>query len=74
MARDNRQALVAADRKRLREWIEADDGDTTGSSLPACSAQAETLHARIAPDPNEGSDEAREALHPSASLRLPPLG
>ena len=74
MARVNRPALVAANRKPLREWIEADYGDTTCSALPACSAQAQTLHARIALDPNEGSNEACEALAPPAGLRLPPLG
>lgn len=67
--------IPAAPRKTLPEWIACDDGDTTGLARPACSAQAETLHAAIVAGAQGGaSGGAREPLHPPAGLRLAPLG
>lgn len=74
MPRGNSAAIPAAPRKMLLEWIENDDGNTTGSTLPACSAQAQGLHARIFLDPNKGRGEGPEPLQPPPGLGLPPLG
>jgi hypothetical protein len=67
-------AIPAAPRKALLAWIEHDDDDTTGHTQPACSKQAEALHARILLDAAIGSDPAAEPLQPPSGLRLPPLG
>lgn len=74
MARRNRAAIPPTPRKSLTEWIETDDGDTDGFSLPPCSPQARLLHARIAQDPHDGPNAIREPLLPPLSLALPPLG
>ena len=67
-------AIPAAPRKTLREWIEADDGDTPDTLRPACSAKTQALHARVALDPNDDRGGTREPLVAPAGLRLPPLG
>jgi hypothetical protein len=69
-----RAPIPAALRKTLLEWIESDDGDTTSFTPPACSPQAQLLHAWFALDPRDGTAEVREPLQPPAGLRLPPLG
>ena len=40
-------AIPAAPRKTLLEWIEHDDGNTTGFPQPPCSAQAQALSAGV---------------------------
>lgn len=74
MLRDKGAAIPATPRMTLLEWIELDDGDTTGFTHPACSSQAQALHARIVLAPNDGKSEAHELLQPPSRLRLPPLG
>lgn len=74
MARRAGTAIPPAPRKTLRQWIEADDGDTTSFASPACSARAQALHAQIASGPNTHPGEFGEPLHPPCALRLPPLG
>lgn len=73
MPSSNRAAIPAASRKSLIEWIE-NDGNSTDISKPACSSQAQALHARILSDPSDGSRETPEPLASSPGLRLPPLG
>ncbi|WP_083554578.1 hypothetical protein [Novosphingobium sp. NDB2Meth1] len=58
-------------RKTLLEWIETDDGDTSGDARPVCSASQQALHANLAGAP-EGS--GHEPLTPPAGLFLAPLG
>ena len=74
MPRSQSAAITAAPRKTLLEWIEHDDGNTTGFPQPPCSAQAQALHARILFDPANHQAEAPEPLQPPAGLRLAPLG
>lgn len=74
MARRTDAAIPPAPRKTLMEWIESDNGDTTGFTRPACSRQATALHARIAQDPGVGNTEDLEPLAPPSGLRLAPLG
>ncbi|MCF8708682.1 hypothetical protein ACH37Y_17970 [Sphingomonas paucimobilis] len=74
MPRSQSAAIPAAPRKTLLEWIEHDDGNTTGFPQPPCSAQAQALHARILFDPANHKAEAPEPLQPPAGLRLAPLG
>ncbi|MDF0490412.1 hypothetical protein PX554_19980 [Sphingomonas sp. H39-1-10] len=74
MARRNRAAIPPEPRKSLLEWIESDDGDSTGSTPPACSRQAQSLHARILADPAHDRGETPEPLAPPSGLRLAPLG
>ena len=73
MARRNSAAIPAAPRKTLLEWIEHDDGNTTGFSQPPCSAQMQALHARILLGPIDKS-ETGERLQPPSGLQLAPLG
>ena len=73
MVRGAPPPIPSAPRKTLLQWIEHDDGDTTGSTTPRCSFQAQALHQRIVPDPEERGIAA-EALDPPAGLRLAPLG
>ena len=74
MPRSQSAAIPAAPRKTLLEWIEHDDGNTTGFPQPPCSAQAQALHARTLFDPATPKAEAPEPLQPPAGLRLAPLG
>lgn len=74
MSRRSRAAIPAAPRMTLLQWIEHDDGNTTGSSQPACSAQVQALHARIILAPPGGGSDASEPLQPPSGLLLPPLG
>ncbi|MFC6910889.1 hypothetical protein ACFQGS_18750, partial [Novosphingobium lubricantis] len=63
MPRSQSAAIPAAPRKTLLEWIEHDDGNTTGFPQLPCSAQALALHAQILPEvPHKG--EAAEPLQP----------
>lgn len=74
MPRRQSAAIPATPRKTLLEWIEFDDGDTTRFSQPACSSQAQALHAQIVPDPKDGTGEPSEPIAPPPGLRLAPLG
>ena len=47
MAKADRAPIPAAPRKTLLEWIDHDDGDTTGTTQPACSADVQSLHAAL---------------------------
>ena len=73
MPQRKRAAIPAAPRKSLIEWIE-NDGNSTDISQPACSSQAQALHARILSDPSNGNRETPEPLASPSGLRLPPLG
>lgn len=67
-----RAAIPPAPRKTLLEWIDIDDGHTTGTTQPACSAKVQALHAQIlAPCRSIGFTEP---LEPPPGLRLAPLG
>lgn len=74
MSRPPSAAIPAAPRKTLLDWIEHDDGNSTGFPEPSCSAQSRALHARILLDPHNGKTETAEPLQPSPGLRLAPLG
>lgn len=74
MPRPNGAAIPAAPRMTLLEWIETDDGITTGPSQPPCSRQAQAIHAQIMVARHAHPDEATESLQPPSDLRLPPLG
>ena len=74
MARKTSAAIPPAVRKSLAEWIEHDDGNTTGSTPPACSRQAAALHARVLFADSDGRTKAPRPLPPPPGLRLPPLG
>jgi hypothetical protein len=65
-------AIPAAPRKTLLEWIDHDDGDTSGTAQPACSDKVRALHAQIALAPDASG--AAERLQPPTGLRLAPLG
>ncbi len=73
MPASKRAAIPAATRKSLIEWIE-NDGNSTDISKPACSSQAQALHARILSDPGDGNRETPEPLACPPGLCLPPLG
>lgn len=66
-------AIPPAPRKTLLQWIEDDDGEASLSAAPVCSAQAQSLHARLFLEPAEEKG-ATDWLQPAAGLRLPPLG
>ncbi|PTD15880.1 hypothetical protein CV103_21340 [Sphingomonas fennica] len=74
MALARGSAIAPTPRKTLLQWIEFDDGDPTGFTHPACSPQAQALHARIVLDPHEARGDPCEPLQPPSGLRLPPLG
>ena len=74
MARSTSPAIPPAVRKSLAEWIEYDDGNTTGSTPPACSRQAQALHALVLIADSDGRGKAPRPLAPPQGLRLPPLG
>ncbi len=74
MARSTSTAIPPAVRKSLAEWIEHDDGNTTDFTPPACSRQAQALHARILIVDSDGRGKAPRPLPPPPGLRLPPLG
>jgi len=69
MPSGTKAAIPAAPRKTLLEWIDEDDGDTTGGP-PPCGAKDQALHARILT--TEGTES--EPLQPPPGLRLAPLG
>ena len=68
------QRIPSPPRKTLLEWIENDDGDTTGTTIPACSKQAQALHQRILLDPHGDGAHASELIQAPTGLRLAPLG
>lgn len=74
MARKPSTAIPPAVRKSLAEWIEHDDGNTTDFTQPACSRQAQALHARVLIEGSDGRGKAPRPLPPPPGLRLPPLG
>lgn len=74
MARRKSTPIPATPRKTLLEWTEHDDGDTSTFSRPACSSQAQALHARIFLNPAGGKSETSERLQPPSGLALAPLG
>lgn len=67
-------AIPAAEHKTLLEWIDNDNGDTSISVRPVCSAQAQALHARIAADPSRDGERTAEPITAPVGLGLPPLG
>ena len=74
MAAAPRAAIPPAPRKTLLEWIDHDDGDTTDTTAPVCSADLQALHtALFVPLGHEGRGQP-EALEPPPGLRLAPLG
>ncbi len=73
MAKADRAPIPAAPRKTLFEWIDHDDGDTTGTTQPICSAAVQALHAQISLAPDVHSRFA-EPLQPPPGLHLAPLG
>ena len=72
MKRPGLAAIPAAQRKTLLEWIDHDDGDTTGTTQPATSADLQTLHASILAPLHP--HDCRERLQTPAGLALAPLG
>ncbi len=74
MPRRTDAAIPPAPRKTLLDWVEFNDGDTTGFALPACGDQAQTFHARIVLDSDDGKHRAPEPLASPSGLRLPPMG
>lgn len=72
MATADHAAIPAAPRKTLLEWIDHDDGDTTGTSQPATSADIQTLHASVLAALDRS--DRREPLQPPPGLHLAPLG
>lgn len=74
MPRPTTAAIPAAPRKTLLDWIKTDDGDKTGLNRPACSRQAQALHARLHLDTQADSEASLGPLQPPAGLQLAPLG
>lgn len=74
MPRSKSAAIPAAPRKTLLDWIETNDGDQPGLNRPACSRQAQALHARLNLDAQEDSEASLGPLQPPAGLHLAPLG
>lgn len=74
MARRKSAAPPAVSRKSLLEWIDHDDGDTTGFTQPECSEKDQSLHARVV-GANHGRGAAQfEPIQPPPGLYLAPLG
>lgn len=69
-----RIAIPPAPRKTLLDWIDHDDGYTSGTTQPACSADLQALHAQILPPTGGGRRVHAEPLEPPPGLRLAPLG
>jgi len=74
MPRRKSAAIPPAPRKSLLEWIDLDDGNTTGSPLPARSQQAQAFHAQILLIAANQKGDDPEPLQPPSGLRLAPLG
>lgn len=74
MRRDRSVGLPPARRMTLLEWIEQDDGDTTGFTHPARDARTQALHAQIAFDAGRAESGPSDQLAPPPGLRLAPLG
>lgn len=66
--------IPPASRKTLLDWIDNDDGHTTGTTQPACSAAVQALHAQILLPAGGGRRGNAEPLEPPPGLRLAPLG
>jgi hypothetical protein len=73
MAKADRAPIPAAPRKTLLEWIDHDDGDTTGTTRPACSGDLQALHAQL-PLATDYYRAFVEPLQPPRGLALAPLG
>lgn len=67
-------AVPPAPRKTLLEWIDHDNGDTTGTTQPTCSAEVQALHARILVAAGHEARGQSEPLEPPPGLHLAPLG
>lgn len=67
-------AIPPAPRKTLLEWIDIDDGDTTGTTQPACSTEVRALHANLLVALSHEARGQPEPLEPPPGLRLAPLG
>jgi hypothetical protein len=65
-------AIPPASRKTLLEWIDHDDGDTTGTSQPETSPDLQALHTSVLAALHRS--DHREPLQPPPGLRLAPLG
>ncbi len=74
MAAADRAPIPTEPRKTLLEWIDHDDGDTTGTTQPTCSADVQALHAQILVAPDVHRHAYAEPLQPPSGLRLAPLG
>ncbi|MBQ8101581.1 MAG: hypothetical protein IJ127_01520 [Afipia sp.] len=74
MARVQMAAIPAAPRCTLLHWIENDHGNTSELSRPACSKQAQALHAKIILDAGTREDGPADPIPPPTGLSLPPLG
>ncbi|WP_242443371.1 hypothetical protein [Sphingobium sp. LB126] len=66
-------AIPAAPRKTLIEWIEH-DGDATDITRPTCDIRVQAFHLRFATEPGDRTGQEAEPLRPPPGLRLPPLG
>lgn len=73
MAKADRAPIPAAPRKTLLEWIDHDDGDTTGTTRPACSDDLQALYAQL-PLATDRFRAFVEPLQPPPGLALAPLG
>lgn len=69
-----RAAIPPAPRKTLLEWIDLDDGHTTGTTQPTCSAELRALHASILITSSYETRGQPEPIEPPPGLRLAPLG
>lgn len=67
-------AIPPAPRNTLLDWIDIDDGHTTGTTQPACSAAVQALHAQILLSAGGGRHRLVEPLEPPPGTRLAPLG
>ncbi|PZU05768.1 MAG: hypothetical protein DI605_21060 [Sphingomonas sp.] len=74
MVRRQAAAIPAAPRCTLLHWIEDDHGDSSEPSRPACSKQAEALHAKIILGADTREDGPADPIPPPSGLCLPPLG
>lgn len=57
----------------LSEWIDHDDGDTSPSSVPACTNKERMLHAHVVATVQNAQTGA-ECILPPPGFALPPLG
>ena len=67
-------AVPPASRKTLLEWIDHDDGDTSGTAQPTCSREAQDLHAKVYAALGLEARGGFEPLQPPPGLHLAPIG